>query len=94
MGFIMNKYERLMGLNIVPDRNVSDLIHRSWKQRLFSWPWKPWVKYQRLETCYIINDMAIVSYETYNKILKDNPELNISKFPSSVPIIRNSPNIL
>ena len=39
------------GHRLVPDPNMveSKLVQRSWKDRLFSWPWRPW-KRTRVET--------------------------------------------
>ncbi len=32
----------LMGIKIIEDYNLIKIIIRPWKERLFSYPWKPW----------------------------------------------------
>ena len=59
-------------MKIIPDKWISDLdwAKRPWKERLFTWPWRPW-KRQKLVTipkAYILGDTAYVSYATFLKI--------------------------
>jgi hypothetical protein len=37
----------LFGIQIIEDVNMVDSHSRlkTWRERLFSWPWRPWVKY-------------------------------------------------
>ena len=37
-----SRYKIIEDINMVDIK--TDLIHRSWKERLFSIPWKPWIK--------------------------------------------------
>lgn len=59
-------------MKILPDRYISDWhwVKRSWKERLFTRPWKPW-KHRKIVNsprAYIIGDTAYVSYATNAKI--------------------------
>jgi hypothetical protein len=65
----------IQGLEIVPDRHVSDyeLTKRSWAQRWFTTPWQPWRKYesQYKPAMYIVsNGSVLVSYQTKELIMR------------------------
>ena len=64
--------------NIIPDMYVSDYttVIRTWKERLFSLPWKPWSSTKSVysPTAFIVGDKILVSYQTYWKILEDGLE--------------------
>lgn len=54
---------------VFPDGNVSDIQYRTWKERLFTWPWMPFNKYKSVETGYLLdNQIMIVSRNTYKRI--------------------------
>ncbi len=52
---------RLYGIPIIEDPNMVDAHSRvrTWRERLFSWPWRPWVKYlvwhTPKEDIYLVN---------------------------------------
>lgn len=48
--------------------HVNDHARLSWKERLFSFPWKPWVKLKYMPTAYFAEDYIYVSFATYQKI--------------------------
>lgn len=63
------------GVTLIPSAYVEDfnIIKRTWKERLFSLPWKPFMKtktipekkmYKAFDNCYFC------SYNTYNELLK------------------------
>lgn len=58
-----------------PDRNIGDIefVERSWKERLFTWPWNPFNKYKTLECnmVYRVNGEFICSYKTYEILKKE-----------------------
>jgi hypothetical protein len=56
------------GFVICPDRNVADLEHRGWKERLLTWPWKPLTTFKPMAKAYIIGKLVIVSWRTFLKI--------------------------
>jgi len=75
---IENKIKSQFGndIKIEPCIYVGD---NRWKnisltKRLFSWPWRPWVKTKCINepAVYFFKDSntALVSYETYSKIMK------------------------
>jgi hypothetical protein len=37
---------KFMNTTIIGDANVSDIRSLSWRERLFSWPWRPWISYK------------------------------------------------
>jgi len=54
-------------IKIIPSPYMVDLVKRTWKERLFSWPWKPQKKYNRVpsEEVYILkrsSDSVIVCH--------------------------------
>lgn len=59
----------MMGLRIVVDPYMSDftLAKRTWKERLLSIPWRPWVKYRGInfpKAYFLSNGSIAVSPET------------------------------
>lgn len=63
----------LMGLRIVVDPYMSDsaLVKLTWRERLFSLPWRPWTKYKTVHfsKAYFLSDGSIaVSPETMGKL--------------------------
>ena len=56
------------GMVIRPDRSVNDVERRSWRERLFSRPWKPLKTYNECARIYIIGNDAICSWKTFNKL--------------------------
>jgi hypothetical protein len=71
------------GMIIVPSAYVSDFEPRprSWKERLFEKPWRPWIKTKSIKVSRLIGcgeDTYVCSYETYTNIAR-HIELNKSK---------------
>lgn len=62
------EHTRIGDMTVFPDRNVSDLEYRTWFERLFSLPWRPWRRYKYTEAVYVIDKMVICSHSTYKKI--------------------------
>ncbi len=64
------------GMNVIPDKYVADLqsVPRTWKERLFEKPWRPFAKTKHVRESglfYQVDDNTyLCSYETYDKILK------------------------
>lgn len=52
---------------LVADINVSDIAGLAWRERLFSWPWRPWVKHKSEPKAYVVGDSVLVSYESYHR---------------------------
>ena len=69
------------GIQIIPDRHISDyrIVRRTWKERLFSRPWQPFVKAKTVHSpqIYAITGEAgnlqayVCSFETYSKLYKE-----------------------
>lgn len=59
-------------MNIVPSVYVTDWTweKRSWRERLFSWPWNPLLRYTIVKNpkVYYMDDQIVCSYETFDKI--------------------------
>lgn len=64
-GLDRGKRQLECGLWLMADINVSDIENLTWKERLLSWPWKPWVRYKKVQTAYFYDKYILVSYETY-----------------------------
>jgi len=72
----MKPIDRLVTLykvyqNVVEDIHVPDLKPRTWKERLFTWPWTPWVKTKYSPRAYILNDGTIVVSPRTKKLLEE-----------------------
>ena len=73
--YIKNRFNN--DIKIIPSVYVCDTatIRISFFKRLFSWPWRPWVKTKCINepAVYFFKDSntALVSYETYSKIMKE-----------------------
>ncbi len=62
------------GWTIIPDRNVSDIAPRSWKERLFSRPWRPFVRVKHEPKAFLVLDeFILVSYASFEKLKLDSP---------------------
>lgn len=63
----MKRYYRMQmgGFEIVGDVHVSDIERRSWRERLFSRPWRPLKKTKYSPTAYIVGNQIIVSIQTF-----------------------------
>lgn len=63
------------GYEILPCMYVSDIsiVKRTWKERLFSLPWKPFQKTKEIEEpkVYLSETIAVVSYKTYYRLMKE-----------------------
>lgn len=60
------------GFCIIPDRNVSDIGYRTWRERLFTRPWKPLIRNKPVTTAYVVDKTILVSWATYLKIKGQN----------------------
>ena len=58
------------GFTIRPDRNVPQFRVRSWRERLFSFPWRPLVRIEDQDIAFIMDKNILVSWKTFSK-LKD-----------------------
>lgn len=58
----------LNGWIIVVDLFISDFEYRPLKERLFSWPWKPWEKYCYRPKCFVCDNKVLVTVRTYDKL--------------------------
>jgi hypothetical protein len=57
------------GITIRPDRFIKDFRTRNIFERLFSRPWKPFLKHVPTDYAYVIdNNQVLVSWKTYSKI--------------------------
>lgn len=63
-----------MQVYVHPDFAV---VKRSWKERLFSWPWRPWVSTKQIpnplfgedgESSFIFNNMLFTTERTFAKL--------------------------
>lgn len=63
------------GLRVVPNMYISDVetVERSWKERLFTFPWEPFKKYKEVYNprVWLVGDDILVSYETYSRMMKE-----------------------
>lgn len=68
------KYSNEIYKLIEKDNKKLNLIikygHRSWKERLFSYPWKPWQDYIKKEKYY---DIILIPYDN---LINDNTYIN------------------
>lgn len=66
------------GITIIPDVHMYDYVTRqlSWKERLFSRPWRPLQKTKQIydPTAFVFDDQVIVSYEMFAKLQRE-PEM-------------------
>lgn len=65
----------LKNYKLVPSPYVNDYksVKRTWKERLFTFPWKPFLK-EKTEyepKGFLFMGEAIVSYQTYEKLKKE-----------------------
>ncbi len=55
-------------MQIIVDVNLSDFVavERKWKERFFSWPWKPWERTKMIyePKSYHVGDTLIISPRT------------------------------
>jgi len=69
----------LYGIDVVPTRWLRDPItetrRRSWRTRLLSWPWRPWVTeetvvvgYKPSETAYLVDLSGLLSSSDKKKL--------------------------
>lgn len=62
-------------MKIVPDIYISDLdtVKRTWKERLFSFPWAPFKSHKTIENpkVYCIDNTYFVSTKTFETLLKE-----------------------
>lgn len=60
-------------MKLTPCMYVNDYetVRRTLKERLFSRPWTPLVKYKRVYSpmAYQLGDETLVSYQTYQKVI-------------------------
>lgn len=57
------------GVVVRPERHIADFERRSWGARLFSRPWKPWLKFSECAYGYLLeNQNMYVSWKTFNKL--------------------------
>lgn len=69
------------GMKVIIDNHVRDydLVKRTWKERLFTWPWKPFKKYNSVfnPKYYKFGNENILcspqGYEILKRELKDTP---------------------
>ena len=75
--FGVDRYPRLTlpnGRELIPEMYVADFVRRSWKERLFSVPWRPFKKYKYYTIVYSILEEGnleytfICSFKTFNYI--------------------------
>jgi hypothetical protein len=59
------------GVNIVRDPYIQDQRALSLLERLFSWPWRPWIKFVYDPQAYIEGNTAFVSFQSYNKMINE-----------------------
>ena len=64
------------GVPVYPSAFVSDVsrVRRTWKQRLFTWPWRPWRAYRAEETpmAYYVSGEVHVSCKTYSRLQSES----------------------
>ncbi len=75
----------LFGLKINPDINISDYrtVKRTWKERLFTRPWRPHISRKSVydPLIYKVEDALYCSYESFAKIKQHCEEM--AKFKES-----------
>lgn len=64
-------------MKIIQDKMVSDYesVKRTWRERLFSWPWKPWKKFNSVYNpkVYSLKDGTLVmSPASYRVFIEKN----------------------
>lgn len=62
-----------MRVFIDPNALTTEKISRTWKERLFTWPWKPFKKFNEIKKpgCYRVGDNMIVHPEVWEEIKKE-----------------------
>jgi len=60
---------RLTGFNMIEDKNLvvqdgTTTLNRSWEERLFTWPWKPWVATKEIVNMIPNPDVFLIDRKT------------------------------
>lgn len=63
------------GRELVADIYVSDWSRRTWRERILSWPWRPWVRTKFSPTAYVVGTMVLVSFDSYARYKSGEFEL-------------------
>ncbi len=70
------------GIKIIPDSFIPTTfpVKRTWRERLFTWPLKPFKKYKQVkeDRAYFINGQVLVSHKTFAKLLAEDREITDS----------------
>lgn len=57
-------------ISLIPEGQIK----LAWRKRLFSWPWKPWIKSvpfpTNIDDCYIINGNIFVTQKIFDVLKK------------------------
>ncbi len=68
-----SSYKIIEDINMVDIK--TDLIHRTWKERLFNIPWKPWIKIKVIKRKLPKQEFHIIKNFTGEKIIVCHPFL-------------------
>jgi len=70
-------------IRITYPATLTETYVRSWRERLLSWPWRPWVKIGERETTFSLIQRRMIETERAMKAALESSMYNVLNAPTS-----------